>query len=1136
MDYLLSYNKYPKQIKSWADNNKPLWYLGNPKILNLPMVSIIGTRSPSSAGTQNAIDVAKNVVSQGFCVVSGMAKGIDTAAHFATLDLNGSTIAVMGTPVKDCYPKENLKLKEKIIKSGLILSQFHPEAKTNRYNFPRRNELMAELSLISIVIEAGPNSGVQHQIRKAVQLKKKIVFFKDLVKKNHKWVSQYLEYENCFVFNNTSEFKDWITREKEYNNIPEDSGEGEDGAINNCSKNHDSAIGYLNDLRNKVNKKWFRLICEMAFNNSDQLDEAKLTQLAQVFLANNLSNDSNVPNKSPNIETDTDGEQSDLFSIRLDCIKNFKNFKSLSTNIQANFETPLAIVFGANGSGKSSLCHAIKKLAGESVDTGISLNVMHPSDEPPSFEYQFSNDSKAKKCTLDSFSPEEEYRDKIKYFDPDVSRNIIINNHDSKKVVSVLAFNLEIFDRLQSHLNQLRNYLEKHLHDKQGNLTTITQKLKSKLTQNGISHMGIYDDVEQGDFNKFKNLIERKIIDKDAETRINEITKELSVISNQRSPAYKTKLNDQLGRLDKILKVLSRLQQAYSQLCSLTPQELQKKYNFLKEKQKEEISYLVPDENKVKEFKEFLKYSQEIVDYGKEGNDHCIFCKQELDDKSIQVIKAYQQFLKSDLEQEIKQLESNIQKYNEKRQNIASYDFEAVLLPIPESIKHLEDDLMAKIKYLKEFCQKNLEQVATIKNIHENSTILNSEINIIKESLEKTSQEIKALEQQSKGLANRTENLEIERNKLKLAKEFIKHKNENKYLYENIKEYARIKKEIESENFTALLSNITKTSNQARGHLIVDNFVNNLNQYYKELSEKSLESSGIYLKSVRRDDSGDIKPKIKGKYKLSEILSEGEQKIYSLALFFAELDHEKKPIIVFDDPVSSLDYSYAGNISQKIKNFSKNNSDKQIIIFTHDWYFLKDMQDSLVRSELKENKDFSVYVLNNCNEIYPNEENENKVQQKIECILDSNSHLNKDQEESLSFYMRKLIEVIVNKYVFNNQRTQYKRDKINPGMFYEYTKLKPLHEDEATTLTDLYSRLSPNSHDNPVPEFQKLDKEIFKSRYQQIKEIKTNLKQSNPTRDTVDKLSIDNKLLANEIQHKENLAGENKLDETSKNI
>jgi DNA processing protein len=170
-----------------------IWYLGNLALLSMPTVSVIGTRNPSNEGIVRTRKVVRILVENGFCVVSGLARGIDSVAHQQTLDLNGFTVAVMGTPIHLCYPKENASLKNRIAEDGLVISQFPPEQKIRPDNFPQRNALMAELGLLTIVTEAGQRSGTRHQVRSAVNLGRKVGFLASMVDRNYTWVSEALD-------------------------------------------------------------------------------------------------------------------------------------------------------------------------------------------------------------------------------------------------------------------------------------------------------------------------------------------------------------------------------------------------------------------------------------------------------------------------------------------------------------------------------------------------------------------------------------------------------------------------------------------------------------------------------------------------------------------------------------------------------------------------------------------------------------------------------------------------------------------------------------------------------------------------------------------------------------------------------
>ena len=122
-------------------------------------VSVVGTRSASPYGKMVAEQISSHLAARGVTVISGMAYGIDTAAHKGCLDGGGRTIAVMGNGLSVVYPARNVKLMEKIIESGAIISEFPMGMKPLRNNFPRRNRVISGLSLGTLVVEAPKRSG-----------------------------------------------------------------------------------------------------------------------------------------------------------------------------------------------------------------------------------------------------------------------------------------------------------------------------------------------------------------------------------------------------------------------------------------------------------------------------------------------------------------------------------------------------------------------------------------------------------------------------------------------------------------------------------------------------------------------------------------------------------------------------------------------------------------------------------------------------------------------------------------------------------------------------------------------------------------------------------------------------------------
>lgn len=201
-------NEFPPPLLEWPGGPECLWFHGNPSLLyGKLLVSVIGTRNPSPEGVQRTRKLVQTLVRRGVTVVSGMAKGVDFVAHSTTLELGGSTIAVMGTPIEGCYPKENHELKRLITTSGLVISQFEPGSKYQRYNFPRRNETMAAMSAITIVTEASATSGTRHQVAASIKLGRRVGFLASLVAQQIPWIDDALMSDFCFIVDSSSQIR-----------------------------------------------------------------------------------------------------------------------------------------------------------------------------------------------------------------------------------------------------------------------------------------------------------------------------------------------------------------------------------------------------------------------------------------------------------------------------------------------------------------------------------------------------------------------------------------------------------------------------------------------------------------------------------------------------------------------------------------------------------------------------------------------------------------------------------------------------------------------------------------------------------------------------------------------------------------
>ena len=151
--------EYPPLLEQIFDPPLVLYARGNPLALRKPCISVVGTRRPTYYGLQMAEGLAGDLARRGMAIVSGMARGIDAAAHRGCLGANGSTIAVFGCGVDITYPGEHRRLAADILRDGMVLSEFAPGTSPAPQNFPVRNRIISGLSLGTVIVEASEYSG-----------------------------------------------------------------------------------------------------------------------------------------------------------------------------------------------------------------------------------------------------------------------------------------------------------------------------------------------------------------------------------------------------------------------------------------------------------------------------------------------------------------------------------------------------------------------------------------------------------------------------------------------------------------------------------------------------------------------------------------------------------------------------------------------------------------------------------------------------------------------------------------------------------------------------------------------------------------------------------------------------------------
>lgn len=171
---LESDSNYPTMLRHLDQPPVALYVRGNLELATRPCIALVGTRTPTQYGEEVARELSEGLAAAGCTIVSGLALGIDGVAHVAALDVGGGTIAVQGCGPDVVYPLQHERLQRRIAEHGLLLSEFPPGDPPLRHHFPRRNRLIAALSVGVVVVEAGARSGSLITVNHALELGREV--------------------------------------------------------------------------------------------------------------------------------------------------------------------------------------------------------------------------------------------------------------------------------------------------------------------------------------------------------------------------------------------------------------------------------------------------------------------------------------------------------------------------------------------------------------------------------------------------------------------------------------------------------------------------------------------------------------------------------------------------------------------------------------------------------------------------------------------------------------------------------------------------------------------------------------------------------------------------------------------------
>ncbi|MDX2219552.1 MAG: AAA family ATPase [Burkholderiales bacterium] len=832
---------------------------------------------------------------------------------------------------------------------------------------------------------------------------------------------------------------------------------------------HPDAIGYIRDLGHSEGVPWLEMICDLAASGATNLNAADLEILVQLF----TKRASYIRQPAPPAAAPATRAAA-AASDRLEKIGPFTGFKRLGDSLAASFPKPVTIIFGTNGSGKSSFCEALQILASNDAPRRPLNDVLSAATTSPSFTYKFSSDAAAQLWT-----PRSAYGAKssvIKYFDTGIAILNVQNTVQPGRIIALSPFKLDVFETALRHLKDLR------------------AELVLKQSENAVQLSGLVERI-RAEFAEFKGSVL-------AEMMLPTVTALEAALKLGESYSKGSGLDGKLQRKAELEKATSEdglkllkgeasalkaihgevqpILDACERLIEIDPVS---KSKALKAKEAElELlaKALIPSGATLDKLMALLRPANEICNLHSSQAASCPLCKQGLRESELELFRQYAALLTGELDTAITELRKLIKSAERNLNVIAdsspdSWAKDSVLaVETVAAIKDAGTAIQTCFKAGKEIDQECVDAALMLRALFDDlASQLEVKEKLIKEAGESRAELLKQLGE-----------LSSECKALLYAKRIAESSDLIRDALRRTLGAADWHRDL--PEFTSAQRKLTSAAKRAHKDLVVGDFKARLNSEYLALAEKGMSAFGVDLKDVGGDGAVTVDHHVAGE-RIDSVLSEGEQRIHALALFFAELETCEQQVIVFDDPISSFDFNYIGNYCNRLRDLIQAHPNRQIIVLTHNWEFFMQIQKVLKDARLEHQ--MSVCVLENCVSLAEYSEKIADLKTEIDSRLSGVGEPTKAEKEVLAGKMRRLLEAVVNTHVFNNQRHQFKQKSQAVSAFHDFTKVVPLLPAEAQALKDLYAKLSTTEHDDPTNSYVNTDKAMFLSRYNAIKAI-----------------------------------------------
>lgn len=678
-----------------------------------------------------------------------------------------------------------------------------------------------------------------------------------------------------------------------------------------------SAVDYLIEYINSENEDdWIKSVVSCYLSSGEKINNLEIQNLTKDLLT--------YRNRKYSLDTsNTISNTSEL--IKLNKLVHKSGVNALAKNQKIVFNDDVTILYGLNGSGKSSYFRILQALIGNIKSSDIIPNIYLDNFQNINVDIEYSINQK--KYSINWCNNGEIINLKsIKVFDSNYSKKFLEKRKSDEQVL--FPYKLYMFSEISNYIDQIKRAANEKINERLKNnvppkIDDFTEEEKKRFER----EMTVEDEryfLSRSE--NFGDIEEKKLI---------KIQSEIQLLSETN---YSDKLKLLYSKREKYNEVKKRVDDSLLPWINKSVEynnqiNLYKRYKKESEKNREFASILsnLPGVESI-EWKDFIKRGLKISESSDELNNVCPYCHREYDDQSLQIVKAYAVFIKDVTEAKLRDCESEIKDLINKAKytKITKEDY------IIEGYEELQSEILSLFNLVSDY----LESLKNMGNSIENIEPIIFDEKIIVSKFDDLENEYKhdenKLVEESNERENNLSKLKNEEVNLKSQKSINEQIDVISNYINNELNICKLREKVNSVS-SYKISNLSK---KAHEDLLSDKLVIKFNKFLQKLdlmgheielkssTSKGVQQTELVMKSKKTD--------------VTNILSEGEQKVVSIALFLSEIvvANNKSPIIL-DDPVNSLDHKMISCLSDILLQL-----DNQVIIFTHNRMFLDSISGS----------------------------------------------------------------------------------------------------------------------------------------------------------------------------------------------